>query len=46
MSERNSTVLRDRNAPDTSLKDSVEGTWSKDNWSAPQSGYDACNKIF
>ena len=39
MSENITTVLRDRNiTPDTVLKDSVEGTWSKENWSAPNLG--------
>ena len=35
----NNIVGRDRRAPDSILKDSVEGTWSKENWSAPRTGY-------
>ena len=38
MSENINTVRRDRNTSDTVLKDSVEGTWSKENWSAPNIG--------
>ena len=35
----NNIIGRDRRAPDSILKDSVEGTWSKENWSAPRTGY-------
>ena len=41
MIDRNITIGRDRNAPDTLLKDSVDGTWSKESWSTPSTGYDS-----
>ena len=38
MGETHKETKRDRNTSDTILKDSVEGTWSKENWSAPNTG--------